>query len=121
MKLKVSNARKAASVAILLGASFGAKAQNVSLAVPPASIPTFSTEDVARTGFFYACGKYVGPPGKEVMDGAEYVEVMVPKKIRHPYPIVIFIGTGQTATYWLKTTYGRPGRSFFFPNQGYNG
>ncbi len=119
MKLKVSNARKAASVAILLGASFGAKAQNVSLAVPPASIPTFSTEDVARTGFFYAGGKYVGPPGKEVMDGAEYVEVMVPKKIRHPYPIVIFHGAGQTGTDWLQTPDGRPGWTYFFLKQGY--
>ena len=63
--------------------------------------------------------KYVGAPGKEVMDGAEYVEVMVPKKIRHPYPIVFFHGAGQTATDWLQTPDGRPGWAYFFIKQGY--
>jgi pimeloyl-ACP methyl ester carboxylesterase len=86
---------------------------------PPASIPTFSTEGIARTGFFYVGGKYVGEPGKEVMDGAEYVEVMVPKNLRHPYPIVFFHGAGQTGTDWLQTPDGRPGWAYFFIKQGY--
>ncbi len=43
---------------------------------PPSSIPTFSTEKIAREGFFYVGGRYVGEPGKEVMHGAMYVEVM---------------------------------------------
>jgi pimeloyl-ACP methyl ester carboxylesterase len=118
MKLKW-DARKAVFVAVLLGAALSTGAQNTSMAVPPASIPTFSTEDVARTGFFYAGGKYVGTPGKEVMDGAEYVEVMVPKKIRHLYPIVIFHGAGQTGTDWLQTPDGRAGWTYYFLKQGY--
>ncbi len=108
-----------ASIVILLGASLAARAQKASPAVPPPTIPTFSTSDIARTGFFYAGGKYVGPPGKEVMGGAEYVEVMVPKRIRHPYPIVFFHGAGQTATDWLQTPDGRPGWAYFFLKQGY--
>jgi len=104
---------------ILFGASLGARAQNVSQALPPATIHTFSTADIASTGFFYAGGKYVGPPGKEVMDGAEYVEVMVPKKLRHPYPIVFFHGAGQTGTDWLQTPDGRPGWAYYFIKQGY--
>ena len=87
--------------------------------MPPSRIPTFSTDDIARTGFFYAGGKYVGEPGKEVMDGAEYVEVMVPKRIRHPYPIVFFHGAGQTGTDWLQTPDGRAGWAYYFIKQGY--
>ena len=119
MKWKISILERAALVAIVLCGSSILRAQNRPAGAPPASIPTFSTEDVARTGFFYAGGKYVGPPGKEVMDGAEYVEVMVPKKIRHAYPIVIFHGAGQTGTDWLETPDGRPGWTYFFLKQGY--
>ena len=86
---------------------------------PPSSIPTFSTADLARTGIFYAGGKYVGAPGKEVMGGAAYVEVWVPKQIRHPYPIVYIHGAGQTATDWLQTPDGRPGWAYYFAKQGY--
>jgi pimeloyl-ACP methyl ester carboxylesterase len=119
MKWRISILERAALVVIVLCGSSVLWAQNRFSGAPPASIPTFSTEDVARTGFFYAGGKYVGPPGKEVMDGAEYVEVMVPKKIRHPYPIVIFHGAGQTGTDWLETPDGRPGWTYFFLKQGY--
>jgi pimeloyl-ACP methyl ester carboxylesterase len=119
MKSKASNVRLAALLAIFMGAATGAAAQNNSKGLPPASIPTFSTADVARTGFLYAGGKYVGAPGKEVMDGAEYVEVMVPKKIRHPYPIVMFHGAGQTGTDWLQTPDGRAGWAYLFLKQGY--
>ncbi len=86
---------------------------------PPAAIPTFSTEDLARTGIFYAGGKYVGEPGKEVMGGSAYVEVWVPKQIRHPYPIIYIHGAGQTATDWLQTPDGRPGWAYYFARQGY--
>jgi pimeloyl-ACP methyl ester carboxylesterase len=103
----------------LFGVCFVARAQSHATGAPPPSIHTFSTEDIASTGFFYVGGQYVGAPGKEVMDGAEYVEVMVPKKIRHPYPIVFFHGAGQTATDWLQTPDGRAGWAYFFIKQGY--
>jgi pimeloyl-ACP methyl ester carboxylesterase len=88
-------------------------------AAPGSAIPTFSTEDIARTGFFYAGGKYTGEKGKEVMGGAMYVEVMVPKHIRHPNPIVFLHGAGQTGTDWLQTPDGRPGWAYFFLKHGY--
>ena len=84
-----------------------------------ASIPTFSTEDLARTGIFYAGGQYVGEPGKETMGGDAYVEVWVPKQIKHPYPIVYVHGAGQTATDWEQTPDGRPGWAYYFAKQGY--
>ena len=65
-------------------------------------------------------GKWVGEPGKEVMHGAMYVEVWVPKKIRHPYPIVFVQGGGgQTVVASLQTPDGRPGWAYNFVNEGY--
>src|SRR5262245_39167734 len=72
----------------LLTVSSSAVAQNVTAgnaknsgAMPPLSIPTFSTENLGRMSHFYVGGHYVGAPGKEQMDGAMYVEVWVPKQI----------------------------------------
>ena len=100
-----------------------AKAQGaVSKAAPPASIPTVSLNNVARHGFFYAGGKYVGElgPNKEsTMGGAMYVEVLVPKQIRSPYPVVFLHGAGQTGVDWLQTPDGRPGWAYNFLDMGY--
>ena len=109
-------------MALLLAAfaaalSFGAAVHKAG--APPAAIPTFSTDDLSRTGIFYAGGKYVGAPGKETMGGDAYVEVWVPRQIRHPYPIVYIHGAGQTATDWLQTPDGRPGWAYYFAKLGY--
>jgi pimeloyl-ACP methyl ester carboxylesterase len=112
----------AAYIALLLAcggatAAFGAAIHKAG--TPPAAIPTFSTDDLSRTGIFYAGGKYVGAPGKETMGGDAYVEVWVPKQIRHPYPIIYIHGAGQTATDWMQTPDGRPGWAYYFAKQGY--
>jgi pimeloyl-ACP methyl ester carboxylesterase len=105
--------------ALVSSGAFGANSVGVDKAAPPASIPTVSAADIARIGFFYAGGHYVGEPGKEIMDGAEYVEVMVPKKVRRAYPIVFLHGAGQTGTDWLQTPDGRAGWAYYFIKQGY--
>lgn len=113
--------RKVLLIGGLLAAWAGAQTLKVKAAggTPPSTIPTFSTADLSRTGIFYAGGKYVGGPGKEVMAGDAYVEVWVPKQIRHPYPIVYIHGAGQTATDWMQTPDGRPGWAYYFAKQGY--
>jgi pimeloyl-ACP methyl ester carboxylesterase len=88
-------------------------------AAPGMDIPTVSTAAVARAGFFYVGGKYEGGPGKEIMRGAMYVEVLVPKRIRHQLPIVLLHGAGQSGTDWLQTPDGRPGWAHFFVKRGY--
>ena len=109
-----------ALVAVFASGWHRANAQNVADASPPASIPTVPTADIARKGDFYVGGHYVGEPGKETMDGAMYVEVMVPKNIRHPYPIVFLCGgAGRSAVDMLQTPDGRPGWAYDFLNQGY--
>jgi len=88
-------------------------------AMPPKSIPTFSTENIARKGFFYAGGGYWGERGKDVMRGAMYTEVWVPRQIRHAEPIVFFHGNGQTGVDWQQTPDGRPGWAYYLVQQGY--
>src|SRR5918994_6584251 len=91
-------------------------------ATPNSKIPTVSMANVARHGFYYAGGKYVGELGENkesTMGGAMYVEVMVPKTIRSPYPVVFFHGAGQTGVDWLQTPDGRPGWAYNFLEMGY--
>jgi pimeloyl-ACP methyl ester carboxylesterase len=97
----------------------GARAVNANGAAPPASIRTFSAENLGRMAHFYVGGHYVGEKGKEQMDGAMYVEVWVPKQIRRPYPIVFFHGNGQTGAVFQQTPDGRAGWAHYLINQGY--
>jgi pimeloyl-ACP methyl ester carboxylesterase len=115
-------------LAILMSPGFGAYAQSTSqvalTATPPKAIPIFSTANLGRQAFFYAGGEYVRMKegeraGQNVMRGAMYVDVWVPKEIRQPYPIVFFHGNGQTATDWMQTPDGRPGWAYYLLAQGY--
>jgi hypothetical protein len=105
---------------ILLASRHVWSQDTAAVSVPFTSIPTFSTAKIGRQGHFYVGGKWVGEPGKERMRGAMYVEVWVPKKIRHPYPILfVQAGGGQTNIALLQTPDGRPGWAYDFVNQGY--
>jgi pimeloyl-ACP methyl ester carboxylesterase len=118
--LRISTAVLSALAAALVSGWFGANAQNVAGGAPPAAIPTFSTANIGREGHFYVGGHYEGEPGKEMMRSAMYVEVWVPKEIRHPYPIVFITGSvGQGAYPLVQTPDGRPGWAYDFVNQGY--
>jgi hypothetical protein len=106
--------------AVLAGSWFRSNAQRGVIALPLKSVPTFSTANIGRQGHFYVGGKWVGEPGKETMDGAMYVDVWVPKDIRHPYPVVFVTGGGGQGPYSLmQTPDGRPGWAYDFVNQGY--
>lgn len=91
-----------------------------SYSMPLKTVPFFSTENIARQAHFYVGGKWVGPEGQRRMRGAMYVDAWVPKKIRHPYPVLfVQAGGGQTSIGLLQTPDGRPGWAFDFINQGY--
>jgi pimeloyl-ACP methyl ester carboxylesterase len=74
---------------------------------------------VARQGYFYVGGRYVGEAGREAMIGQMYVEVWVPKEVRRPYPLVFFHGASSTGTTWMQTPDGRRGWAHYFVDQGY--
>lgn len=108
---------KALGLALLgMGLAIGAGAQT---ARPPAAIPMMSLDNVAYHGFFYAGGKYVREGDQATMGGAMYVEVMVPREVQHPYPVIFFHGAGQTGVDWLQTPDGRPGWAYDFLEMGY--
>jgi hypothetical protein len=120
MKMRKSIAVLSVLAAVLAGGWFRSNAQRGVIALPLKSVPTFSTANIGRQGHFYVGGKWVGEPGKETMDGAMYVDVWVPKDIRHPYPVVFVTGGGGQGPYSLmQTPDGRPGWAYDFVNQGY--
>jgi pimeloyl-ACP methyl ester carboxylesterase len=86
---------------------------------PKLPVPAFDQSAVAKRGFFYVGGKYVGEAGKDIMDGQMFVEVIAPKEVRRPYPLVLIHGAAQTATNWMGTPDGRKGWADYFVEQGY--
>jgi len=105
---------------ILFPSRFSVAEDRESYTMPLKEIPTFSTAKIGRQGHFYVGGKWVGEAGKQHMRGAMYVDVWVPKKIRHPYPVLfVQAGGGQTSIGLLQTPDGRPGWAYDFVNQGY--
>jgi len=76
---------------------------------PKLPVPAVDQSAVAQRGYFYVGGQYVGEPGKEIMQGQTYVEVLAPKDVRRPYPLVLIHGAAQTATNWMGTPDGRKG------------
>ena len=82
-------------------------------------VPAVDQSAVAERGYFYVGGRYVGEPGKEIMQGQIYVEVLAPKEQRRRYPLVLIHGAAQTATNWMGTPDGRKGWAEYFVEQGY--
>lgn len=96
-----------------------AAAASVSAQSPRLPVPAIDQSAVGARGFFYVGGAYVGEPGKEIMQGQVYVEVVAPKRVRRPYPLVLIHGAGQMATNWTGTPDGRKGWADYFVEQGY--
>lgn len=101
--------------ALLMGCAGGPAGTAASV---PAGVPAIES-NVARQGYFYVGGRYVGEPGREVMIGQMYVEVWAPREIRQPYPLVFFHGASSTGTTWMQTPDGRRGWAHYFVDQGY--
>src|SRR5919197_3145706 len=86
---------------------------------PKLPVPAFDQSAVGQRGYFYVGGRYTGEEGKSIMRGQVYVEVVAPKNVRHPYPLVLIHGNAQTPTNWMGTPDGRKGWADFFVEQGY--
>ncbi|HEY5617125.1 MAG TPA: alpha/beta fold hydrolase, partial [Vicinamibacterales bacterium] len=116
--------KNSAEIARYIGNWLGTNArpgrgESTSRAMPPKTIPTFSVENIARKGVFYAGGEYWGEGDRRVMRGAMYTEAWVPRQIRHPNPIVLFHGNGQTGVDWLQTPDGRAGWAYKLIDEGF--
>ena len=111
----MNNASRRIACAILLSAFASVPA----LAEVKLPVPAYDQSAVAKRGYFYVGGKYVGEGENRIMAGQMYVEVLVPKKVRMPYPLVLIHGAAQTATNWMQTPDGRKGWADYFVEQGY--
>ena len=106
-----------ATEAVALEPAAANGASETSVAMPPDTIPLFSTEHLARKSSYYVGGDYVGDP--PVMGGQMYIDVWEPREITQPYPVVFFHGNGQTGVDWQQTPDGRPGWAYYMLEQGY--
>jgi pimeloyl-ACP methyl ester carboxylesterase len=68
---------------------------------------------------FFVGGTYAGPPEARVMHGQMSVEMLTPKVVAHPYPLVLIHGAAQTAAGWITTPDGRPGWAEWFVEHGW--
>src|SRR5262249_12286123 len=120
MPLRTIAAPAARPLAPLAGVLVLCAAAPAAAQMPPKlPVPAFDQSAIGQRGYFYVGGKYVGEPGKEIMQGQVYVEVLAPKEVRRPYPLVLIHGAAQTATNWMGTPAGRKGWADFFVEQGY--
>lgn len=74
---------------------------------------------LADHGYFFVGGKYVDRGGSSVMADGMYVEKFIPADRRHPYPVVMIHGGGQTGTNFTGTPDERRGWAHDFLRAGY--
>lgn len=83
-------------------------------------IPSVSTQNLGQMGEFYVGGSWQGEPDHKIMYGSIFVEVWIPKQVRHQYPVVLVQGGGgQTLMASIQTPDGRPGWAYNFLDAGY--
>lgn len=83
------------------------------------AIRFFDQSHIGRKSIFYVGGHYSGEPNKTHLCSQMYVEAYEPKEIRHPYPLILFHGAGQTNVNWMVTPDGRMGWADYFVSRGY--
>ena len=89
-----------------------------------ASRPARAAEDepplaLARDGFFYVGGRNTTVNGHTYVVGQMYVEMRIPAKQTHPYPIVMVHGGTRTGTTYTGTPDGRESWAQYFARRGY--
>jgi pimeloyl-ACP methyl ester carboxylesterase len=74
---------------------------------------------LARDGYMYVGGKTMQTEGGEYFYGQMYVEIRVPAKQTHPYPIIMVHGGSMSGTNYTGTPDGREGWAQYFVRHGY--
>jgi pimeloyl-ACP methyl ester carboxylesterase len=104
------------------GCAFGATL--AAIAVVACIAPSSSAADdpplvLARDGFFYVNAKTTTADGRDYVSHQMYVEVRIPAKQTHPYPIIMVHGGTMSGTNFTGTPDGREGWAQYFVRQGY--
>jgi pimeloyl-ACP methyl ester carboxylesterase len=74
---------------------------------------------IADQGCFFVGGGYVASEQGSISGGQMYVQYQIPAQRKHPYPVVMIHGGGQTGVNFLGTPDGRRGWADYFLAQGY--
>ncbi len=74
---------------------------------------------LAEQGYFFVGGSYTKTKDGQIMTEQMFVQYQVPQNRKHPYPVVMWHGGGQTGTNFLGTPDGRKGWAEYFLEQGY--
>ena len=74
---------------------------------------------LARDGFMYVGGKTMQVDGREYFYGQMYVEIRIPAKQTHPYPIIMVHGGSMSGTNFTGTPDGREGWAQYFLRRGH--
>ena len=95
----------------------------VTMAIAFLTRPAQAADDpplmLARDGFFYVNAKTTTVDGKDYVSHQMYVEVRIPAKQTHPYPIVMVHGGTMSGTNYIGTPDGREGWAQYFVRQGF--
>jgi len=74
---------------------------------------------LARDGFMYVGGKTMKVDGREYFYGQMYVEIRIPARQTHRYPIIMVHGGSMSGTNFTGTPDGREGWAQYFVRRGY--
>jgi hypothetical protein len=74
---------------------------------------------LARDGFFYVGGKNTTVNGHTYVVGQMYVEMRIPTKQTHRFPIIMVHGGTRTGTTYTGTPDGRESWAQYFARRGY--
>ncbi len=85
----------------------------------PAKADSDGPLTLARDGFFYVNVKSTKVGDRDYVSHQMYVEVRVPAKQTHPYPIIMVHGGTMSGTNYTGTPDGREGWAQYFVRQGY--
>src|SRR5262249_26510255 len=69
---------------LLLSALALSPARPARAEAPKLPVPAIDQSAVGQPGYFYVGGSYAREPGKEIMQGQAYVEVLAPKDVLRP-------------------------------------
>ena len=74
---------------------------------------------IADQGCFFLGGQYTGITTGHISGGQMFVQFQIPAERKHPYPVVMIHGGGQTGVNFLGTPDGRRGWADYFVANGY--
>ncbi len=76
--------------------------------------------DLAEWSYFFLGVERAEIARGTVVNGKQmYVEYMIPRVVRHPYPIVLIHGGGGQGTDWMGAPTGGPGWATYFAQEGF--